>query len=265
MTRISWTFERLRQDGKTGLIAYLTVGDPSPKETPALVLEAAQNGADVIELGIPFSDPSADGPVIQAAMERALAAGTRLATVLECVRTVRQASDVPIVLFGYVNPLLQYGVLRFCRDAHDAGADGLLCVDVPAEEAVEMVAVAQQCALDWIPLVAPTSTRARIERAAGLASGFIYVVSRTGVTGSGASDETAVARVVGDIRAVTHLPVGLGFGIQTADDARAAARLADAIVVGSALVRVVAEAAPGERVFALGRAVAAFRAQSGGP
>lgn len=259
MSRIAATFARLRAEGggRKGLVVYLTAGDPRAAETPLLVLAAARAGADVVELGIPFSDPTADGPVIQAAMERALRGGMRLATVFEQVKAVRRASDVPLVLFGYVNPILQYGPVRFARDAADAGADGVLVVDLPIEEAGEVAAPARAAGLDYVALVAPTSTPARVACAAEIASGFVYVIARTGVTGAGAAEFGEVARVVADLRVRTPLPVAVGFGVQTPEDARAAAAQGDAAVVGSALVRVVAEAPSSqERIAALARAVA---------
>ncbi|MEK6607407.1 MAG: tryptophan synthase subunit alpha, partial [Myxococcota bacterium] len=182
MTRIGAAFDRLRARRRKGLVAYLTAGDPDLATTPALVVEAARRGADIVELGMPFSDPAADGPIIEAAMERALAAGTRVAGVLDAVRTIRRESDVPLVLFGYVNPILQYGPERFARDAAAAGADGLLIVDLPVEEAAEVLVPARKAGLDFVTLVAPTSTPARVRRACEAASGFVYYVSRTGVT-----------------------------------------------------------------------------------
>ena len=232
MSRIGDVFARRKP-----LIAYVTAGDPDLARSREIVLACAQNGADIIELGVPFSDPNADGPAIQAAMQRALASKTTLAGVLQLCAEVRRESDVPIVLFGYYNPIFVRGCEAFAKDAKAAGADGVLVVDLPAEEAAELVLPLRAQGLDYVPLVAPTSTEARIDLAARVASGFIYYVSMTGVTGVQVSDLDDVRTHVQALRKRVSLPVAVGFGVQTPDDAKRIAGYADGVVVGSAIVR----------------------------
>lgn len=222
------------------LVAYVTCGDPSLDVSVDIVRAAAEAGADVVELGVPFSDPSADGPAIQRAMQRALAGGASIGGVLDVVRSVRAwGGEVPLVLFGYYNPIFCRGVERFCREAADAGADALLVVDLPVDEMGELLGPARDAGLDVIPLVAPTSTPARIARAAELAPPFVYYISITGVTGAALRDVPELGPRVSQVRAATGVPVAVGFGIATPDDARAVAAHADAVVVGSAIVRAV--------------------------
>ncbi len=238
-TRISGLFETRRAQGRPGLIAYLTAGDPSPQRTPSLVEALERGGADLIELGVPFSDPIADGPVIQRASERALAAGTTLAGVLEIAVEIRRRSRIPIVLFTYLNPVLRYGIERLARNAASAGIDGCLLTDLSVEEAGGYVQAMRAGGLDTVFLAAPTSTPRRLELVARYSSGFVYLVSRTGVTGERERLSDAVGPLVEEMRRVTSLPLAVGFGISRPEQAAEAGRLADAAVVGSAFVRLV--------------------------
>jgi tryptophan synthase alpha chain len=223
-------------DGKKKLVAYLTAGDPSLEETPGLVIEAARAGADIIELGVPWSDPSADGPVIQAAMERAIGNGGNLGTTLEAVKQIRRESEVPIVLFGYYNPLLQRGPERIAQEARAAGVDGVLVVDLPPEESDELDDPLHQNDLVRVPLLAPTTTAERAKTICARGGGFAYYVALTGVTGAGHLNVADVAKKVSELRPSTTLPLAVGFGIKDPAGARAVAQAADAVVVGSALV-----------------------------
>ncbi|MSP60011.1 MAG: tryptophan synthase subunit alpha [Myxococcales bacterium] len=242
-TRIARRFAALQQRGEKGLIVYLTCGDPSLAESAALVIEAAAAGADVIELGVPWSDPSSDGPVIQRAMERALVAGGTLRRTLEVVAEVRRWSEVPIVLFGYYNPILALGPERAAEAAARAGVDGLLTVDLALEEAEELDGPLRARGLDRIPLLAPTTTPERAARHAARGSGFAYYVSLTGVTGAGHLDAAAVGDRVRALRpALGSLPLAVGFGVKDAASARAVGANADAVVVGSALVQAIHDA-----------------------
>jgi tryptophan synthase alpha chain len=249
VNRVSARFESLRARGEAGLIVYLTAGDPTLDETPGLIVEAARAGADVIELGVPFSDPSADGPVIQRAMERALASGgagrQTIARSLAAVAEARRSCDTPICLFGYYNPLYQYGLKRAVEDAARAGVDGLLIVDLPAEEALEIDATIADAGLCRVPLLAPTTTleRARKIVAGAAVTGFVYYVALTGVTGAQHLDLAEVAARTQALKgAVGALPLAVGFGIRDAASAGRVAERADAVVVGSALVEAIARA-----------------------
>jgi tryptophan synthase alpha chain len=239
MTRIGKLFDNLKRDGRKGLIAYLTAGDPSPAQTPELVEALVSGGADLIELGVPFSDPVADGPVIQRAGERALAAGTTLAGVLEMAREIRERSEVPLLLFTYLNPVLRYGLDRLAKDAAETGIDGCLLTDASVEEAHEYIGAMHQHGLDTVFLAAPTSTDRRLRLVAQYSTGFVYLVSRTGVTGERDSLSAAVAPLVNSMRAITDLPLAVGFGISRPEHVAQVAAQADAVVVGSALVRVI--------------------------
>jgi tryptophan synthase alpha chain len=241
MTRIGRLFECLKHDGRKGLIAYLTAGDPSLDRTPALVEALVSGGADLIELGVPFSDPIADGPVIQRAGERALKAGTTLNGVLETARVIRTRSEVPLLLFTYLNPVMRYGLERLARDARACGIDGCLLTDASVEEAREYVAVMHRYGLDTVFLAAPTSTPRRLELVARYSTGFIYLVSRTGVTGERESLSGAVSPLIRAVRAVTSLPLAVGFGISRPAHVAELGRQVEAVVVGSALVRVIEE------------------------
>jgi len=241
MTRIGRMFDALKRDGRKGLIAYLTAGDPSPDRTPALVEALERGGADLIELGVPFSDPIADGPVIQRAGERALKAGTSLKTVLSIAARIRERSEIPLLLFTYLNPVIRYGLERLARDACAAGIDGCLLTDASVEEASDYVAAMHRQGLDTVFLAAPTSSRRRMELVAKYSTGFVYLVSRTGVTGERASLSDSVAPLVSAMRGVTDLPLAVGFGISTADHVRSTGAIADGVVVGSAFERVIEE------------------------
>jgi tryptophan synthase alpha chain len=239
MNRLNRAFS----DGKKKLIAYLTAGDPSLAESAGLVVEAARAGADVIELGVPWSDPSADGPVIQLAMQRALDNGGSLEKTLEVVREIRRESEVPIVLFGYYNPLFQRGPARVAKEARAAGVDGLLVVDLPPEESDELDEPLRQHDLLRVPLLAPNTSIERAAKICARGGGFAYYVALTGVTGAGHLDVAQVARRAAELRPSLHnLPLAAGFGIKDAAGARAVAEGADAVVVGSALVAAIAAA-----------------------
>jgi tryptophan synthase alpha chain len=239
--RLGETFARLRRRGERALVAYVMAGDPSLTETRRLVVEAERRGADVIELGVPFSDPLADGPVIQRAGTRALAAGTTLPRVLELVATLRAEVRLPLVLFTYYNPVLAFGLKSFARTAVDAGADGVLVPDLPYEEADPLRAEAEPAGLDMIQLVAPTSTPARVKTIARLSRGFIYVVSLTGVTGERRALPAGLEAQVRTLRLVTTKPVCVGFGVSTPEQVAAVGKLADGVAVGSAIVRAIEE------------------------
>ncbi|HWW76839.1 MAG TPA: tryptophan synthase subunit alpha [Pyrinomonadaceae bacterium] len=236
VSRINAAFNNLRAEGRRGFIPYITAGDPDLETTRALVPELARAGATLIELGIPFSDPVADGPVIQRASERALRKGVGLSDVLGLLADARRETDVPVILFSYFNPLLQYGVERLASDAARAGADGILATDLVPEESADFNAVLKGHGLDQIFLVAPTTSDARLRMIAGRASGFVYAVSRAGVTGARTDLSAEAARLVERVRAVTDLPVAVGFGISSPEHVAEVWRYADAAVVGSALV-----------------------------
>ncbi len=239
MTRIAKLFERLGREGQPGLIAYITAGDPDPGRTASLVLALERGGADLIELGVPFSDPIADGPVIQLASERALQAGTTLHSVLDIARQIRAQSQIPLLLFSYMNPLVRYGFEALARDAVEAGIDGCLFTDLSVEEADPYVASIRQAGLDTVFLAAPTSTKRRLELVARYSTGFVYLVSRTGVTGERDSLSDSIGPLVENMRAVTSLPLAVGFGISKPEHAASVGRLADAAVVGTAIVKLV--------------------------
>jgi tryptophan synthase alpha chain len=241
MPAIAAAFERVRQAGMPGLVTYVTAGDPNLSKTPEILSALADNGADILEVGVPFSDPLADGPVIQRASERALAAGTSLRRVLEMIGDHRSRIAAPIVLFTYANPILRYGEAAFVEQAAAAGVDGVLVLDLPVEEAGPFRDRLTAASIDPIFLLSPTTTDARIETAAALGSGFLYVISRLGVTG--ARDQVAddAAALTARIRSHSTLPLALGFGISRPEHVRDVCRSADAAVVGSALVSVIAE------------------------
>lgn len=239
MTRIGDTFAALRARGEVGLVPFLTAGDPDLDTSEALVTEMVRQGADVVELGVPFSDPMADGPTLQRAAERALRAGTSLARIMDLVRRLRRALDVPILLFGYYNPIWRYGAARFAADARQAGVDGVLCVDLPPEEADELKRETDRHDLDMIFLLAPTSSPDRERAVLRRARGFIYYVSVTGVTGARDTLPADLGARVRRVRAASPVPVGVGFGIASAAAAREVAGVADAAIVGSAIARIV--------------------------
>ncbi len=264
MNRIAEVLATRRARGRAALVAYLTAGDPSLDLTAELVRAAVDAGADLVELGVPFSDPMADGPVLQRSAARAVAAGTTLPRILETVVELRRDLDAPIVLFGYYNPFFRYGVEAIARDAAAAGVDGLLCVDLPPEEAGELRAAAQGAGLDLIALLAPTTPASRIRRIAASASGFLYLVSVLGVTGARATLPPELPGLVAAVREITDLPVGVGFGVQSPEQAAWVAGFADAVIVGSALARVIesstAEEAPARVAGFVGGLAAAMRA-----
>jgi len=235
-TRISQQFKKLRVSGELGIVAYITAGDPSLEAALKFVLTLAEAGADVIELGVPFSDPLADGPTIQRASERALKAGTTLARVLELVRRIRQSSQVPLVLFSYYNPILQMGLEKFASVAASAGADGILVTDLTPEESDDYRRILAAHHLDTIFLGAPTSTDDRLAKIAACSSGFLYVISRTGVTGAKDALPDDLPALLRRTRRVTQLPIAVGFGISLPGHVSVLGGLADAAVVGSALV-----------------------------
>jgi len=239
MTRIAGLFARLKREGRKGLIAYLTAGDPSPDRTPALVEALERGGADLIELGVPFSDPIADGPVIQRAGERALKAGTTLAKVLEIAGEIRRRSEIPLLLFTYLNPVMRYGLDRLAKDAAACGIDGCLLIDASVEEAHEYIGAMHSHGLDTVFLAAPTSTERRLQLVARYSTGFVYMVSRTGVTGERDSLSGAITPLVQSMRRITGLPLAVGFGISRPEHVAELGGLVDAVVVGSAFVRLI--------------------------
>ena len=261
MSRIAATFSSLRAQGRKALIPYVTAGFPFADITPELMHAMVAGGADVIELGVPFSDPSADGPVIQKAGEKALGLGVGLVQVLEMVRTFRTGdSTTPVVLMGYANPVERYDIRHgaedtesaFIRDAAQAGVDGVLIVDYPPEECALFSARLQAHGMDLIFLLAPTSTDARMAQVATIASGYVYYVSLKGVTGAGTLDVDAVQAMLPRIRRHVGVPVGVGFGIRDAATARAIGQVADAVVIGSKIIQLI-EHQPRDRVVAVAR------------
>jgi tryptophan synthase alpha chain len=246
VTRIGDRLERLRRDGRKAFVGFVTAGDPSLARTAEIARDLEAAGVDVLELGVPFSDPLADGPVIQRASERALAQGTTLARVLELVRALRKTTELPLLLFSYANPLTRYGLARLASDARDAGVDGVLVTDLPPEEADEWLAVARPADLDTVFLAAPTSPPERLKRVADASRGFVYALSRTGITGEQDALSDEARPLVERLRALTDEPIVLGFGISTPQQAAAAAAAADGVVVGSALVRFLEEKPDGD-------------------
>jgi tryptophan synthase alpha chain len=238
-TRIAAMFDNLKREGRKGLIAFLTAGDPSPARTAALVEALERGGADLIELGVPFSDPIADGPVIQRAGQRALAAGTTLRKVLEIAAEIRRRSEIPLLLFTYLNPVVRYGLEELARDAAASGIDGCLLTDASVEEAGEYVEAMRRHNLDTVFLAAPTSTERRLRLVAEYSTGFVYLVSRMGVTGARASLSDAVGPLVRSMRAVTDLPLAVGFGISRPEHVAELGRQVEGVVVGSAIVNLI--------------------------
>jgi len=256
MTRISRLFERLRAEHRPALIAYITAGDPSPSATPEIVAALERGGADLIELGVPFSDPIADGPVIQRASDRALKAGTKLSTVLEIAGQIRKRSEIPLLLFTYLNPVLRYGLEPLARAAVTHGIDGCLLTDLSVEEAEPYIHAMREAGLDTVFLAAPTSSRRRLELVAKYSTGFVYLVSRTGVTGERANMSASIAPLVTEMRSVTKLPLAVGFGISTAEQVRSVGAIADGVVVGSAFERAIEENAASNKLSAKVEALA---------
>jgi tryptophan synthase alpha chain len=240
MSRIKATFAALAADHKKGLIPFITAGDPSPSLTLPLMHGLVAAGADIIELGVPFSDPMADGPVIQRASERALKEGVTLHTVFELVRQFRETNQItPVVLMGYANPIECMGVDKFIQEANRVGVDGVLVVDYPPEESENFAKAMQLAGMDTIFLLAPTSVEERIAKIAELASGYVYYVSLKGVTGSAALDTDQVAKAMPEIKAHVKIPVGVGFGIRDAESAKAVSLVSDAVVIGSRIIEII--------------------------
>jgi len=249
MTRIGKKFAELKKQQRTALVTFITAGDPDLALTERLVPAMAAAGADIIELGVPFSDPMADGPTIQLSSERALAGGTSLAAILAMVKRIRQGDcQVPILLMGYYNPVYAFGPERFCAEAAAAGVDGVLLVDLPPEEAGEFSRLANAAHVDLISLLTPTSDASRIDKVKKIGRGFIYYVSVAGVTGARTTVAEDIGAMVAKIRASASLPVAVGFGISTPEQAATVARVADGVVVGSALVKLFEQHAGDELV-----------------
>jgi tryptophan synthase alpha chain len=261
MSRITATFDRLRAARRAALVPFVTAGDPTPDSTLGMLRALVKNGADVVELGVPFSDPMADGPTIQRSSERALRAGTGLSMILDTVKAYRREDDrTPIVLMGYANPVEHMGVEKFAARAKDAGVDGVLIVDYPPEESDAWVRALAAAGIDPIFLLSPTSSEARIDLVARMAKGYIYYVSLKGVTGAANIDTADVERMLARIRARTGVPVGVGFGIRDPQTARAIARFADAVVIGSRIVEEIERSEPGQAAARAGAVLAGFRA-----
>ena len=241
-TRFEKAFERIRGNGHAGLVTYVTAGDPDLPRSAEILRALDRGGADVLEVGVPFSDPLADGPVIQRATERALAAGTTLPGALAMVKQVRAEIAAPIVIFSYANPILRMGAERFADEASQAGVDGVLVLDLPIEEAAEFRSLLASRGIDMIFLLSPTTTDERIRSAATLGRGFLYAISRLGVTGARDRVAASAREIVERIRAATNMPIAVGFGISNPEHVREVGQWADAAVVGSALVNVIAEA-----------------------
>jgi len=241
MSRISEKFMALREKKEKALIVYLTAGDPSLAITKELILALENAGADILEIGVPFSDPTADGPVIQAAAQRALKGGATLTAILEMIKEVRRVSQIPIVLFGYYNPIFVYGGEKFARHAARAGVDGVLVVDLPPEEAPELREFTDAAGIDFIFLIAPTTGAKRTRQIAAGATGFLYYISITGITGTAAPKIADIETAVSKLRKITKLPVAVGFGITDPEQAGQIGKTADGVIVGSAVVRLIDE------------------------
>ena len=242
MSRLTPTFDRLRRQGRAGLVTYVTAGDPDLERTGEILVALENAGTSVLEIGVPFSEPVADGPVIQRSVERALSSGTTLSAVLDLIARVRPRLSAPLVLFSYTNPIVRLGIGRFAEIAAQAGVDGVLVLDLPIEEADEVRQPLTDAGIDMVFLLSPTTSPERIRRTAALGSGFLYAISRLGVTGARASLAPGARELVERIRAESRLPVALGFGISKPEHVREVGRWADAAVVGSGLVNVIAEA-----------------------
>jgi tryptophan synthase alpha chain len=262
MSRIEEKFKKLKADGRKGFIPFVTPGDPTLEDSLAIVLKLAELGADVIELGVPFSDPMADGPTIQLSSQRALENCVNLSKILDLIREARKTTDVPIVLFSYLNPLLNYSLRKLANDASTAGVDGVLITDVIGTEAKEIGEMLQTQNLALISLIAPTTTDERLESIAKTSSGFLYAVSRAGVTGARTEMSSDAEKLVHRARKFTGLPIAVGFGISTREQIEDVWRYADAAVVGSAIVAEIAKAEkPGEAVDRVDECVRGFLPQ----
>lgn len=241
MNRISTRFEELKRAGKKGLVAYLTAGDPDVETSERHIRSAIDGGIDILELGVPFSDPTADGPVIQEAAQRALSSGITVGKVLEMVSRIRRYSNIPVILFGYANPFFRHGYEKICSDAAKAGVDGMLIVDMPFEESGELRPYMDKYGLCFIPLIAPTTSGARAGRILKDATGFVYYIMVTGVTGARDRVANDIGSRVKELRRYTALPIAAGFGVSDGQQARAVVETADAVVVGSAFVKAAKE------------------------
>ena len=241
MNRIERTFAELKRRGEKALVGFVTAGDPDPERSFQIVRSMCRAGLDILELGIPFSDPTADGPVIQRSSARALKSKTRLSLIMEMTARLRKETDIPIILFSYYNPILSYGADRFYREAVASGADGALVVDLPPEESAELIAGWDFARFALIRLIAPTTPQQRMKTIADDAAGFLYLVSKTGVTGSAGLDTSLVGGQVDRLREVTALPICVGFGVSTPEDVAALSRTADGVVIGSAFERLIEE------------------------
>ncbi len=237
MTRISATFRKLKKVGKKAFIPYIMAGDPSLEKTKDIVLLFQECGADIIELGVPFSDPLADGPAIQRASERALKNGVTLHKVISLVKNLRQITQMPFVLMTYFNPVFKYGIEDFIRDAKDAGVDGMIIPDLPPDEAKDFIRSSRRASLDTIFLLAPTSTEDRIQKVTKSSSGFVYYVSITGITGANLLLDGSMEILISKIKGYTDTPIAVGFGVSTPEDASAVARVSDGVIIGSAIVK----------------------------
>jgi tryptophan synthase alpha chain len=253
MSLITQKFRELKQHGQKALIPFITAGDPSLAKTKAYVKALVAGGADIIELGMPFSDPMADGPVIQAADERALRNGTDLQGILNLVSDIRKDVPVPLVLMGYYNPIYHYGVERFARAASRAGVDGCLIADLPVEESQEVLGPLKKNGIDLVYLLSPTSDTGRIKKIAKKAQGYLYYVSMTGITGARLAGLRRVKEKVREIKRISSMPLAVGFGIKTPQEARAMSHFADAVVVGSAFVKRIGEGAGAKEIEAMAR------------
>ena len=242
MTRITQTYERLNAENRKGLNIFISAGDPDFERSCAIMTALPEAGADFIELGMPFTDPVADGPAVQAAGKRALDNGASMQNTFKILQQFRSKNDkTPVILMGYMNPVHAYGIQDFVHDAKEAGADGLLIVDLPTEEDNELANAAQNAGLDFIKLVTPTTDEARLKKILKSASGFLYYVSITGVTGTKSANQNEVAAHIQEIKKHTKLPIAVGFGIKTPDDAANMSKICDSIVVGSAICDIIKE------------------------
>jgi len=241
MDRIKNTFKKLEEKNEKALVGFVTAGDPDIDRSFKIIKTMCENGMDILEIGVPFSDPTADGPVIQRSSSRALKNKVSLKTVMDMIRGIRKITSIPIIIFSYYNPILSYGIKDFQPDAIAAGADGVLIVDLPIEESDELTSHWDNGSFSLINLVAPTTPKERMSKIAASASGFLYLVSKTGVTGSDGLDTSEIETQMDILRSVTDLPVSVGFGISTADDVAQVARMADGVVIGSAFERLIEE------------------------
>lgn len=262
MSGITDAFARAAAQDRAAIIPYLMTGYPDPDGDVELALALERGGADILEIGMPFSDPLADGPTIQRAATASLAAGTTVTTCIHTAAAIRARSRLPLVLMGYYNPVYRYGVERFCNDAATAGVEGLILPDLPPEEAAEVRDVTRARGIELIFLVAPTSTCSRLEKAASIAGGFIYCVSLTGVTGARASVSVGLGEFLARVRAHTELPLAVGFGISTPDHVHQVSQVADGVVVASALIELLERAEPGDRLARAEEYIRSLRAAS---